>query len=506
MATDRPNILLLITDQQRHDTVAALGNPLIKTPALDRMCREGTAFTRAYTPSPVCVPARHAMASGLPPHVSGVFDLWDASRPTLSFMQRLNDAGYQTHGVGKMHFTPDAYAAWGFQSRDTSEEGSRDPDRDDYARFLDEHGYEHVRDPYGYRSEFYYVPQPSQLPERLHHTRWCADRSIDFLQRRDASRPFLLCTHFVCPHPPFASPYPWSRLYRADEPDPPFVPEDNAELLTYWNHAQNRYKWRDGGTDRHVLGAMRAAYYASISYIDHQVGRMLDALGNAESNTLVIFSSDHGELLGDYGSFGKRCMLDAAARVPLLVRWPGRVEADQCCSTPASLLDIHTTATTAAGLGPDAPHPEGVDLVALARGDADRYAVFSTFQRGGFGLHMAATADTKYIHSEADGKDWFFDQSDGQPEHTSNPDDPRCAELRERLLQRYRDDGYTEPLNDAQTGWRDWPRREVPQDPTVGLLYQDPPELQADIDRLGPYARDVTKPPEEAQLLLRPHG
>ncbi|MEM6457796.1 MAG: sulfatase-like hydrolase/transferase [Planctomycetota bacterium] len=506
MPLDRPNILLLITDQQRSDTIAALGNRLIKTPAMDQLCRQGTAFARAYTPSPVCVPARHAMASGMPPHVSGVFDLWDVSRPVPSFMQRLAHVGYRTHGVGKMHFTPDAYDPWGFETRDTSEEGSRDPQRDDYARFLDAHGYEHVRDPYGYRSEFYYLPQPSQLPERLHHTRWCADRSIDFLRGRDTRRPFLLCTHFVGPHPPFASPYPWSRLYRGDEPDPPYLPDRHADCLTYWNHAQNRYKWRDGGTDRHVLGAMRAAYHASVSYIDYHVGRILESLGSDLDDTLVLFSSDHGELLGDYGSFGKRCMLDAAARVPLLVSWPGRVAAGHRCNTPASLLDIHATVATAAGLDRPAPHPEAVDLVALARGETPRQTVFSTFQRGGFGLHMAVTADTKYVRSEADGKEWFFDQPHGGPERSSEPDDPRCAALREQLLDRYRRDGYTETLNDERTGWRDWPKRRVPEDPTTGLLLQDPPELQADIDRLGPYARNVTKPTKTSQLLLRPHG
>ena len=505
-APDRPNILVLLTDQQRFDTIAALGHPLIKTPALDALCTQGTAFTRAYTPSPVCVPARHALASGLPPHVSGVFDLDAEPSPTASFMQRLAEAGYRTHGVGKMHFRPDPLADWGFESRDRSEEGCRDPQRDDYARCLDEAGYTHVRDPHGLRSEFYYLPQPSALPPELHHSHWTADRSIDFLKQRDPRRPFLLCSHFICPHPPFASPYPWSRLYRGDEVPPPHRPPNEASLLTYWNHAQNRYKWRDGGEDRHLLGTMRAAYLASISYLDHQIGRILEALGEAASDTLVIFSSDHGELLGDYGSFGKRCMLDAAARIPLIVRWPGRVPAGQRCAAPASLLDVHATVAAAAGLDHPAPHPEGHDLVALAHGHCQRHAVFSQFQHAGFGLHMAATADLKYIYSEPDGREWFFDQSDGRPESTSDPQDPRCTALRDRLIRRYRDDGTTQPLDADRTGWKRWPQRTVPRPPRVGLLRQDPPQLQADIDALGPgYARRVTVPETDALRLLRPH-
>src|SRR5690242_2797627 len=104
---NRPNILLLCTDQQRADTIAALGNPIIKTPALDRLVREGTAFMRCYTPSPVCVPARCALVTGQPPHVTGCVDNQSMPQNRVSFMERLWRLGYQTHGVGKMHFTPD---------------------------------------------------------------------------------------------------------------------------------------------------------------------------------------------------------------------------------------------------------------------------------------------------------------------------------------------------------------------------------------------------------------
>lgn len=502
----RANVLIILTDQQRYDTIAALGRPLPRTPALDRLCAQGAAFTRAYTPSPVCVPARHAIASGLPPHASGVFDNDASPPPAPSFMQRLTRAGYRTHGVGKMHFVPDAYDPWGFETRDTSEEGGHDPGRDDYRRFVSEHGYAHVTDPHGLRGEFYYLPQPSQLPEPLHHSRWVADRSIDFLASRDRDRPFLLCSHFVGPHPPFASPLPWSRLYRAHEPDPPHRPAGYGDLLTYWNHAQNRFKWRDGGIDRHVEGAIRAAYYASISFIDRQIGRILEALGEAARDTLVVFASDHGELLGDYGSYGKRCMLDAAARVPLIVRWPGRVAAAARCGQPASLLDLHATVAAAAGLDDPAPHPEGVDLVALANGRVDRDTVFSRFQHGGFGLHMAATAEAKYVYSEPDGREWFFDHAGGPSESAGSKEDPRAAELRGRLIARYRDAGHFEPLDEAGAGWRRWPKRSVPDDPHDGLLLQDPPSLQADIDALGPYARRVTVDPAEAMKLLRPHA
>ncbi len=118
----QPNILILFTDQQRADSIAALGNPVIRTPYLDRLCREGTAFTRAYTPSPVCISARYALATGLPANVTGITDNSWAPAKHTSFMQRLAALGYQTHGVGKMHFSP-MKEMWGFESRDFSEEG-----------------------------------------------------------------------------------------------------------------------------------------------------------------------------------------------------------------------------------------------------------------------------------------------------------------------------------------------------------------------------------------------
>jgi arylsulfatase A-like enzyme len=147
-----------MTDQQRADTVAALGNPAIQTPSLDRLAEEGTAFTSCYTPSPVCIPARQALVTGLPPHQTGCFDNGANEMPFPSLMERLQALGYQTHGVGKMHFVPDLWRMWGFEGRDTSEELQPiTSDKDDFCHFLRESGYGHVDEPHGLRSEMYYI-------------------------------------------------------------------------------------------------------------------------------------------------------------------------------------------------------------------------------------------------------------------------------------------------------------------------------------------------------------
>ena len=496
MPNRRPNILLLFTDQQRYDTIAALGNPIIRTPAFDRLCHEGVAFTRCYTPSPVCVPGRAAMVTGLPPHRNGCFDNGFPVDPSLpSFMDKLTDQGYQTHGVGKMHFTPDSKRMWGFASREFSEEMGGQAD--DFRKCIDAHGYEHVDDRHGVRGEMYYIPQVSQLPAHLHETHWVADRSIHFLQQRDRDRPFFLWSSFIKPHPPFENPTPWNKLYRTPEMDAPFRPEGFDKLHTFWNHVQNRYKYRDHGYDELLMRTIRAAYYACISFIDHNVGRILDALGDELDNTLVMLTSDHGELLGDYGCVGKRSMLDAAARVPMLVRFPGGASggarAGQRCEKPVSLLDVWPTALTAAGADAPTVCDEGADLAAIADGHAQRDVVYSQFQHGGLALYMAATQHEKYIYSAPDEREWYFDLQRDPHETRDLAANPqfrnRVDAMRTRLIERFKADGYDEPL-DGDT-WRRFGPRRVEPNTDRGLLFQDNAITQQRINALGPYARNI---------------
>jgi len=488
-ANSRPNILLLFTDQQRADTIAALGNPLIKTPVLDGLVREGTSFVRAYTPSPVCVAARHALITGMPPHRSGVVDNVEEAPPARSLMQALTDSGYQTHGTGKMHFTGDPRRPWGFETRDYSEELD---ERDDFRTHLERAGYGHVIDAHGFRSEYYYLPQPSQLPAHLHHTTWVADRSIDFLQRRDRNRPFFLWSSFIKPHPPFETPNPWGRLYRSSEmPDPLDASEDGSPL-GFWNRLQNRYKYMDGGRNAHLARTQRAAYYGAISFIDHHVGRILAALGPERDNTLIVFAADHGEMLGDFGCYGKRCMLDPAARIPLIVRYPRHFPAGQRCATPVSLLDLFPTFTAAAGAAGPAPYDGAEDLARIAAAPTSRRLVFSQFSQRSLGLYMITDGEWKYIYSAADRREWLYHLASDPLERRNLAADRSGAgdlgRLRGALWEIFRRDGYRWAVD--RSGWRDYGVVELPSDPRDGVLFQDPPELAAGLANLeGAYGR-----------------
>ena len=500
MAGSKPNILFIITDQLRADCIAALGNSKIRTPNIDRLVNEGASFTRCYSPSPVCMPARHALTCGAPPHQTGCVDNLPIACDRRSFMDELGDLGYQTHGVGKMHFANPNHD-WGFQTRDCAEELEGDSPRDDYRNFLIENGYDHVKDPYGFRSEYYYVPQPSQLPEKLHNSTWVADRSIKFLQNRDHRRPFLMWSSFIKPHPPFECPYPWSRLYRMHDMDEPFMPEDFADQQNFWNKIQRRYKYQYSGYNENLARTIKAAYYSTISHLDFHVGRMLDALGSEIDNTLIVFTSDHGEMLGDYGCYGKRTMLDASAKVPMIARLPGTFTAGTKIDQVSSLLDLFPTFLEIGGAVPPS-EIEGVSLQKLQHQEHVERFVHSQFSQNQLGLYMITNGEWKYIFSAADNREWLY--RDGC-ENVNLADAPHyigtVEKMRERAIARFQSDNYGAPL--SGNGWRRFPSTDIPTGSDEGLLFQDPTALASDLKALGPeYQPEAVDPNSEKFNLL----
>lgn len=413
-STERPNLLILFCDQLRADALGIYGNRVVETPAIDAFAARGVVFESAYTPSPVCVPARSSFITGLEPQNGDCFENFSETAPGPTFMDAATNAGYRTHGIGKMHFTPDITALRGFQSREIGEEFG-DAETDDYLRFVAESGYSHVEHPHGLRDEMYYIPQLSPVPEKLHHTTWVADRSIAFLDEQTADQPFLLWSSFIAPHPPFAPPSPWHRRFEPSVMEDPFVPLGSDELRTTYNDLQNRYKYRDGGDDRRLAQLIKAYYYASVSYLDTQIERILGSLevrGLAE-NTLVMLTADHGEFLGDYGSYGKRSFLDAAARIPMIVAGPG-VRASRDDAGPVSLVDLHATIMAAIG-APDSA-TDGTDLLTPEPGDR---VVYGQYQQAELALYCVIDSGWKYIWSPLDAREYLIDRS-RDPRETAN--------------------------------------------------------------------------------------
>lgn len=469
------NILLLFTDQQRFDTIAALGNPIIKTPALDSLVVRGISFLRAYTPCPVCIPARFSMHTGYMPHNTDC--LYNTTMPDgySSFMELLSGHGYQTHGVGKMHFEFEGKGPetlWGFDTRQVSEECIDD---DDFIQYLKEQGFEHVFDPHGVRSEMYYTPQPSQLPARHHNSSWVVDKSLEFLAQRDKDRPFMLMTSFIKPHPPFETPTPWNKLYRGPEMPLPKLPEHCESFHTYWNSFQNRYKYQDQGMPDPAMQTMKAAYYAAISFIDYNIGRLLAYLEGEQllKDTLILFSSDHGEMLGDYRCVGKRGFLDPAARIPLLMVHPDLPQNIQC-TEPVSLIDILPTLLDYS----EHPHTDtfdGKSLIDIAMGRVNREFVFGQYHRGEHAVYMATGKDAKYIYSAPDQKEWYFDLALDPGETINRAYNPvyqkKVAYIKQALMAYLKKDDYLVPFDGDD--FIVYEKKSIPDDPSAMLLFQD---------------------------------
>jgi len=429
------------------------------------------------------VPARCSLIYGRYPHQTGCFSnanpMPDDSN---TLMAALSAAGYRTHAVGKMHFTPVTQALRGLQSREIQEEVGSAGAHDDYLAFLRQAGLEHIYDAMGQRGEMYYIPQPAQMAARYHATNWVGERSEAFLRGQTGQQPWFLWSSFIHPHPPFSPPTPWNKLYRAALMPAPRHVQDEEYLHTYINREQNRYKYRDHGSDLNLLRVMKAYYYACISFIDYQVGRLLTVLEETGQldNTLILFSSDHGEFLGDYGCFGKRSMLNPAACIPLLARLPGRFAQGRVCDTPTSLVDIYPTILAAAGITTPAFGLAGCDLAEIAGEHAEALrerTIYSQWNRAGEALYMALNRRWKYIYAASDRREYLFDRAADPLEERSRASVVFCrdavTEMRNHLQAYYRQQGYLEPLD--ASGWRQFPQPVMPDDPDALLLIQDPP-------------------------------
>ncbi|MFW6292412.1 MAG: sulfatase, partial [Spirochaetota bacterium] len=317
-----------------------------------------------------------------------------------------------------------------------------------------------------------------------HPTQWVGDRSVEFItdpgaggETRAHDQPWYLFASFIDPHPPFAPPSPWHKLYRAPQMPLPKVPADWESLLVWINRFQNRYKYRDQGIDNNLLRCMKAYYYATVSFIDYQVGRMLSALetsGQLEK-TLVVFTADHGEHLGDYNCFGKRSMHDTAARLPMIARQPGVFERGARVATPVSLVDLAPTFLAAAAADLTSHPLDGVPLQETAAGTTDRDTVFSQLMSGETALHMAVTREWKYVYSAPDQRELLFDRTLDPAETRDRFGTPFASEatamMKRRLFDHLRAGGETDGI-DADD-WKRFPKQSMPDNPDAGLLIQD---------------------------------
>jgi arylsulfatase A-like enzyme len=269
----------------------------------------------------------------------------------------------------------------------------------------------------------------------------------------------------------------------------PKRPERSETLLTLWNKFQNRYKYRDQGVDENLIRQLKAHYYAEISFIDYNLGRLLRYLEEQKllDNTMIIYASDHGEMLGDYYSFGKRCFLDSAARIPLLLQYPGG-RRNHTCDTPVSLIDILPTLLDFADIPAEDDYC-GESLFNIPGGTCQRDTIFGQYEQEGYAAYMALDGHYKYIYSAPDQKEFLFDLI-SDPEETRNKAyNPlyiqKTKEMRDQFISYFRAEGYSTPIEGDN--WKVYPKKDMPDDPDAYLLFQD---TEASIPHIPGYETD----------------
>lgn len=401
MAATAPNILWVCTDQQRYDTIGALGNPYVSTPNIDSLVADGVAFTHTYCQSPICTPSRASFLTGMYPNATHANrngnDFFPDAYPLVT--RTLADIGYDCGLIGKLHLasayrrieprTDDGYRYWQYSHapRDDWEHGH------DYADWVRSKGYilgELNRNPEG-------------VPAELHQTTWCAEKTIEFI-RQERDCPWLASVNIYDPHPPFNPPQTHrERFNPAEMPDPLFRNSDLAQQTRLQAvDFQSKVRTPDEldirnpvlpgparvTADRQIaqtprretkpVGArdaktLKAAYYAMIQLIDEQLGRILETLDETgqRENTVIIFTSDHGETLGDHGLIQKGCRFyEGLIRVPLIFVWQNQFASGLKSDALVELVDKTPTLLELAGLTP----PEGMhgrSLLSILRGEAD---------------------------------------------------------------------------------------------------------------------------------------
>jgi arylsulfatase A-like enzyme len=433
----QPNILLILSDQHRFDCLGINGHPFLRTPHIDRLAAEGLNFTQAYTPIPVCVPTRNCLLHGQwsTEHLAIANHDTEAPRPVKSglstFTRRLRDAGYDLSHVGK----------WGVHPE-------KDPVHPDYGyhRYVGVEAYPRWREAQGVpplpRTTWEGGLDPDAGPA---HSRlaWGAGETIRLLEQASLSdQPFFIRWDAPEPHLPNIVPEPYYSLYPPAEIPPwPSFPDSLAGKP--YIQGQQRRTWGVDGWSWEQWAPVVSRYLGQVSLLDAQVGRLLDtldSLGLAES-TLVIYTTDHGDLGGGHGMVDKHyVMYDDVVRVPLVARWPGHISPGSVCDAFVShSLDLAPTFCDVAGISPPDTF-RGESLVPLFEGAQDngRPDIFAMYHGNQFGLYsqrMVRDRRWKYVWN-ATAEDELYDLEQDPGELQNLARDPAHLEELRRLRRR----------------------------------------------------------------------
>lgn len=360
----RPNILLILSDQQRRDSLGAYGCQYASTPNLDALAAEGTRYDHAYCNAPVCTPSRACILTGKRLSGHGVYNLFDILPQTERLLPwHLREAGYQTGLVGKLHVSGILYETRqrnpgdGFDHYELSHDPNvlLDEPLNAYGKWLRENHpetYEKIkREGRAWKGR----------PPETHFSTWVSERSAAFIRERDKEKPFFLSVGYFDPHSPYDNHPDGSEAMLHEQFRPPLAAPEGEPAGCRLEALEEirRLQCRDPRTrfTPEEAEQLRRGYFAGVSFLDAQLGKIINALKDEGiyDNTLIIYSSDHGDMICDHNLLGKGAYFyDGCTNVPLIVKYPGQREAD-VNSSPVQLNDLFATAMCAAGL--EAPIP-----------------------------------------------------------------------------------------------------------------------------------------------------
>lgn len=457
----KPNILLIMTDEMRGDCMGVAGHPDVKTPYLDTLASQGIYFPNAYSACPSCIPARASLFTGLSQRHTGRVGYEDKVdwnyQKTLA--GELAKDGYYTQCVGKMHVHP-LRSQLGFQNivlHDGYLQAYRDVTvpyyenqivADDYFYWLkNEKGIAADVNDTGIQCNSW-VTRPWIYDEMSHPTNWVVTQSIDFLRRRDTRKPFFLMTSFVRPHAPYDAPEPYFEMYRNKELQKPACGDwDDREYL---KENGRIFDSHSGPEDSESIRAQQIGYYACITHIDHQIGRLLQALEayGVLNDTVIIFASDHGEMLSDHCLNRKNLPYQGSIRIPMIIWGKEEYIGKRGCVSDklVELRDIMPTILNIAGI-----YWEGLNGMDML-GDEEREYLHGehTAEEKDFANQFIVTKKDKYIWFTKSGREQYF-RLDQDPGETKNRIDneacrERIGELRSNLIRELKGcpEGYSD--------------------------------------------------------------
>jgi len=427
----QPNVLLIVTDHWPAALLGSAGHPAIHTPVLDQLARNGIRYTNCYSETPVCLPARRTMMTGCTPRQHGdrtfqPYRPMETNLPTLA--QSFRDAGYQAYGVGKTHTYPQRDRI-GFDDIQLDDEGrTLYGVTDDYETFLGDEGYLGQQFGHGMSNNAYQTT-PWNLPERLHATNWATDTMARYVRRRDPNRPNFWYLGYRHPHPPLVPPQRFLDQYADVEIDLPVAGDWSAEDLPY--NLQG-VQARSVYSDREVRWARRA-FYALCTHIDQQIGALIGTIREEGilDETVIMFTSDHGDMLGNHGMWAKQTFYEGSCNVPMIVVGEAGKRGIGFGKTDDRLTGLQDVMPTLLGLAnietPD--HLDGRSMVA----GTPRDHIYGEFGEEQHSSRMIRDKTHKLIWYPCGNHFQLFDlENDPQEMHDLGAD-PNQAETLERL-------------------------------------------------------------------------